>query len=262
MAKGSPMMSARLGVFGAAVSALLIYGFSSSPAANAPQVGKDAAAMAPARLDNFLLVDTNFEAHELYRMSESKAVVLVTQSNSDAVVRGQADALKALKTAYAGKGVQFMLLNSSLKDSREAILAESAKAGYDTPVLMDSYQLVGESLGVTRSAEVIVIDPKTWGVAYRGALSDPATAKDATVWLAVIQKTADVTIEQGENRGKTLTYTNVVRELTPVGTWTGQPLRIQLARSALMRRELETVAILIQQGKAGPIIAAAMTGLW
>ena len=171
------MMSARLGVFGAAVSALLIYGFSSSPAANAPQVGKDAAAMAPARLDNFLLVDTNFEAHELYRMSESKAVVLVTQSNSDAVVRGQADALKALKTAYAGKGVQFMLLNSSLKDSREAIMAESAKARYDTPVLMDSYQLVGESLGVTRSAEVIVIDPKTWTVAYRGSLTDASTAK-------------------------------------------------------------------------------------
>ena len=92
--------------------------------------------------------------------------------------------------------------------------------------------------------------------------ADPATAKEATVWLAVIQKSADVTIEQGENRGKTLTYTNVVRELTPVGTWTGQPLRIQLARSALMRRELEMVAVLIQQGKAGPIIAAAVTGLW
>jgi hypothetical protein len=91
---------------------------------------------------------------------------------------------------------------------------------------------------------------------------DPATAKEATVWLAVIQKSVDVVVEQGENHGKTLTYANVVRELTPVGTWTGQPLRIQLARSALMRKELETVAVLIQQGKAGPIIGAAVTGLW
>ena len=91
---------------------------------------------------------------------------------------------------------------------------------------------------------------------------DPSTAKEAIIWLAAIQKTVDVKIEHGENQGKTLTYTNVVRELTPVGTWTGQPMRIQLARSALMRRELESVAVLIQQGKAGPIVAAAVTGLW
>src|SRR6185503_14830367 len=46
-----------------------------------------------------------------------------------------------------------------------------------TPILMDSYQLVGESLGVTRSGEVIVIDPKSWRVAYRGALADAEADK-------------------------------------------------------------------------------------
>ena len=95
-----------------------------------------------------------------------------------------------------------------------------------------------------------------------GAASDSATVKEATIWLAVIQKSAEVTIPKGENHGKTLSYTNVVRELTPVGTWTGQPMRIQLARAALMRPQMESVAILIQQGKAGPIIGAALTGLW
>ena len=95
-----------------------------------------------------------------------------------------------------------------------------------------------------------------------GPAAENATMKEATIWLAVIQKSAEVTIPKGENHGKTLTYTNVVRELTPVGTWTGQSMRIQLARSALMRPQLESVAILIQQGKAGPIIGAALTGLW
>jgi hypothetical protein len=95
-----------------------------------------------------------------------------------------------------------------------------------------------------------------------GAAAEGATIKEATIWLAVIQKSADVAITQGENRGKTLSYTNVVREMTPVGTWTGSPMRIQLARSALMRPQLESVAILLQQGKAGPIIGAALTGLW
>ncbi len=95
-----------------------------------------------------------------------------------------------------------------------------------------------------------------------GAAAQGATIKEATIWLAVIQKSVDVAVTQGENRGKTLSYTNVVREMTPVGTWTGAPMRIQLARSALMRPQLETVAILLQHGKAGPIIAAAVTGLW
>lgn len=95
-----------------------------------------------------------------------------------------------------------------------------------------------------------------------GAAADQSAVKEATIWLAVIQKSAEVTITKGENHGKTISYTNVVRELTPVGTWTGQPMRIQLARSALMRPQMESVAILIQQGKAGPIIGAALTGLW
>ncbi len=95
-----------------------------------------------------------------------------------------------------------------------------------------------------------------------GPAAETSTMKEATIWLAVIQKSAEVTIPKGENHGKTLTYTNVVREMTPVGTWTGQPMRIQLSRAALMRPQLESVAILIQQGKAGPIIGAAVTGLW
>ena len=95
-----------------------------------------------------------------------------------------------------------------------------------------------------------------------GQAAETATIKEATVWLAVIQKSTDVVVARGENHGRTLSYTNVVRELTPVGTWTGQPMRIQLARSAVMRPQMESVAILIQQGKAGPIIGAAVSSLW
>jgi len=95
-----------------------------------------------------------------------------------------------------------------------------------------------------------------------GSANPTAILKEATIWLAVIQTSADVEIARGENRGRKVTYTNVVRELTPVGTWTGQPMRIQLQRSALMRRDLEQVAVLFQNGKAGAIIGAAITGLW
>ena len=86
--------------------------------------------------------------------------------------------------------------------------------------------------------------------------------KEATIWFAVVQKVAKVPVQQGENRGKTLTYTNIVRELFPVGTWNGKAMNLQLARAAIMRPETEACIVLLQQGKAGPILGSAWTGLW
>jgi len=171
------MIGPKLGVLALLASTAVICGFAGDTKAPAAP----ATAAHASRVDNFMLVDANMEAHELYRLGDANAIVLVTQSNGDAVMQKAAPALKALKAAYAAKGVEFMMLNSNLKDSREAIQAEAAKAGYDTPILMDSFQLVGESLGVTRSAEAIVVNPKTWAVAWRGPVSGAAKALDAVI---------------------------------------------------------------------------------
>ena len=174
------MKSAHLGVLGLLATTAILAACTSDGAApsvmGAASPASATAAMAPATVDNFMLVDQNLEAHELYRLADAKAVVLVTQANGDAVVRGLAPALTALKASYGAKGVEFVMLNSSLKDSREAVIAEAKSAGYDAPVLLDVNQLVGEQLGVTRSAEVVVVNPKTWTVAYRGAFAAKSTA--------------------------------------------------------------------------------------
>ena len=174
------MTSVKLAVFGAAASALLVYGCTTGPAPSALASGGNVAATSPARIDNFLLADAQkLEGHELYRMADAKAVVIVTQANGDAAVRGMAPAIKGLQAAYAGKGVEVMLLNSTADESRDAIAAEAVKTGYTAPVLMDSNQIVGETLGVTRSAEVFIVNPKTWTVAYRGGIAGAGKALDA-----------------------------------------------------------------------------------
>ncbi len=89
-----------------------------------------------------------------------------------------------------------------------------------------------------------------------------ANLKQAIVWFAVIQKSAKVPVEQGENKGKTLTYTNIVREMSPVGVWKGKPLSMALARTSVMRPETQASVVLLQEGRGGPIIGAAWTGLW
>ena len=145
----------------------------------------DAAATAALSVDNFQLADQHFLGRQLYRMGDAKAVVLFTYASGDAQVRKDAPALMALKAAFAGKEVEVLGLASRLGETREKVIPDAKAAGLELPILFDYQQLVGEQLGVTRAAEAIVIDPKTWRVAYRGPVDG---AKDAVAALVAGQK--------------------------------------------------------------------------
>ena len=82
-------------------------------------------------------------------------------------------------------------------------------------------------------------------------------ASSATIWLATVQRSVEVAVRKGENSGKTLTYVNVVRELTPVGMWSGKAETIHLERQSVMRAGADACAVILQQGRAGPILGAA-----
>jgi hypothetical protein len=100
---------------------------------------------------------------------------------------------------------------------------------------------------------------KSMLVIEAGALPGGADhIKDATIWLAVVRGTAEVPVRSGENRGKTLKFYNVVRDLTPVGMWVGKPITVRLDRDTVKLPDTESAAVIIQNGKAGPIIGAAM----
>ena len=86
--------------------------------------------------------------------------------------------------------------------------------------------------------------------------------REATIWLGVVQTSGTVDITTGENEGKTLTYTNIVRELTPIGIWKGQPMQVQLPRAALMQAQVQKIVVLLQEDRSGPIIGGTLAGLW
>ncbi|MDX2203236.1 MAG: DUF1223 domain-containing protein [Hyphomicrobiaceae bacterium] len=81
---------------------------------------------------------------------------------------------------------------------------------------------------------------------------------EGTLWLAILSKTVTVPIARGENSGRTLTYHNVVREITPVGIWSGKALTAQFDRSEIVGPDSDRAAVLLQEGHGGPIIGAAM----
>jgi hypothetical protein len=83
-------------------------------------------------------------------------------------------------------------------------------------------------------------------------------AKETTVWLAIVQKEVEVAIRSGENRGRALKYFNVVRELTPIGMWSGKAATFELARDTIRIAGAGSCAVLLQSGKGGEIVGAAM----
>jgi hypothetical protein len=88
-----------------------------------------------------------------------------------------------------------------------------------------------------------------------------AEVKDAnaTIWLFVVQPQATVAITDGENKGHTYTYHNVVREIRPLGIWKGQPFSLDLPRVELLGAH-DSVVVAVQQGGYGRILGAGMLG--
>ncbi len=84
-----------------------------------------------------------------------------------------------------------------------------------------------------------------------------AAAKECTLWLAMVQRRATVPVRSGENKGQTLTYTHVVRDLMPLGSWSGKPLTVRLDTRTLAQNGVDSYVALLQSGTIGPIMGAS-----
>lgn len=84
--------------------------------------------------------------------------------------------------------------------------------------------------------------------------------KDATLWLMPVNPAIAVKIGKGENSGRDIVYTNVVRKLAPAGMWHGEAMKITLPWNGIMTEESKACVALLQQGKTGPILGSAHWG--
>ena len=81
-----------------------------------------------------------------------------------------------------------------------------------------------------------------------GALEGEQGNAQAKIWLVLYDKTGTVKIRRGENRGSTITYTNVVRGMVPIGEWTGEAKTLQINRAAMKAKaDYDHCAILVQR---------------
>ncbi len=88
-----------------------------------------------------------------------------------------------------------------------------------------------------------------------GAAPQDGVYRSGQLWVACYNRSVDVAIGNGENAGRKVTYTNVVRELLPAGRWSGQEesLNVEIPD----RNDFDSIAVLLQADKSGAIIGAS-----
>jgi hypothetical protein len=90
--------------------------------------------------------------------------------------------------------------------------------------------------------------------------SDPAAAKPkmktGILWLVAYDDKHTTEIGKGENRGRTLSYHNVVRSLKPVATWEGKQTDVVVNLAEEIAAGYKNCAVLLQAGEGGRILAA------
>jgi hypothetical protein len=109
-----------------------------------------------------------------------------------------------------------------------------------------------EARAVAPTLEVTPLDAATERVRVAG----PAPAKGATVLAVHFLPQAETVVSRGENAGKTLIEYNIVREIQPLGRFTGGEATYDIVESE--NGEQRACAILVQDDETGAILGATL----
>nr|WP_281721758.1 DUF1223 domain-containing protein [Nitrosomonas nitrosa] len=86
-------------------------------------------------------------------------------------------------------------------------------------------------------------------------------AKEAEIWLYLMNREIKTKVPRGENQGRTLVHRNVVREWHLIGQHTGEAFTTEVSVTGEKGERRELVAVLVQRPKNGAIIGAGIIDL-
>ena len=123
------------------------------------------------RVGDFSLLDQNGYHHSMSWYDDHKMIALLVQANDSKETAEALPSFDALKAKYDGQGVEFMMINPMGELNRSAVQAQSLKYGVDIPILMDDARVISEALGIERAGEVLLYNPRSFMVEYRGSVA-------------------------------------------------------------------------------------------
>jgi hypothetical protein len=135
-----------------------------------------------------------------------------------------------------------------------------------TPVLGSDKEAIEKAIAKTRhTAAPLALPVKVKVEGDRVTAMVPDARDERTsgeVWLCPVSDRVTVAIERGENKGKTITYHNVVRRWVKLGDWTGKAQTFSVPLKDVAGAGIDSFAVLVQSGvaaKPGVVLGAART---
>ncbi|MDR7520392.1 MAG: thioredoxin family protein [Armatimonadota bacterium] len=128
------------------------------------------------RLIPFSLPATDGTVVSTDEYADRPILAVIFWCNHCPYVKAWEDRVIALQREYAGRGVQFLLVNSNdpvkyPEDSLEAMQARAREKAYPFPYLFDESQEIARRFGATRTPEVFLFD-RDRILRYHGAPDD------------------------------------------------------------------------------------------
>ena len=130
----------------------------------------------PDRIGDFALLDSEGEFHQLSRYRHREALVLMAFDNSCSSIGSSLAQLAQLQSEFKDKQVAFALINSLNEVGIESFKEIKINLGADFALLLDSGQLVSETIAFSKAGEIAILDPDRLTLLYRGGI-DLATSE-------------------------------------------------------------------------------------
>ena len=132
-------------------------------------------AQAAERVGDFALLDQDGNFHHMSWYDDHKAIAFLVQVNGSAQTAAAAADYARLQSRFDAEGVEFMLINP-LGETRADVKQALAQLGVQLPVLIDDAQVISEAMGIDKSGEAFLYDPRSFEVIFRGPVSALETA--------------------------------------------------------------------------------------
>ncbi|MBM3527753.1 MAG: DUF1223 domain-containing protein [Alphaproteobacteria bacterium] len=120
--------------------------------------------------------------------------------------------------------------------------------GSDKSAIERAIRQTRQQAGTLVVPVTVAVSGDTMTVSVAAATDGQGTAE---VWLCPMSRTVPVTIGKGENRGHTVTYSNVVRRWIKLGDWHGKAETYQVPLKDVQTDTVDAAAVVVQTGAAG-----------
>ena len=158
---------------------------------------------------------------------------------------------------------------SNMRGEREVYTPQVVVNG-SAHVIGSDRARIESAIEETKKADAVMSVPismtlagKQINISVAASGKGPAAAH-GEVWICSISKAVPIAIGRGENRGREITYHNVVRNLLKVGDWNGASDSWTVPLENIYREGVDAAVFYVQDGnrdKPGPMLGAAYTSL-